>query len=133
MEPNKSMMEITVECEECKNRFNLNGTVLRSKTFNILDKPFVVKFYDCPKCGKRYFVQIDNNDTLSAFDDAGRQFAEMCEMSAKGEPIPKWQTNKFAKSRKKLTNKRLKLMKECDGKFIYDYDIEKMFVLKFSV
>lgn len=131
-------INLFVECENCKERFNIvsgnkQNTITHKKEFSINGKSIFLTYYDCPRCGRRHFVQIDNAITLSFLRDVSKQFTKFMIAKHKGEKIPKEQSESFKKARNNLAKNRMILMKEYTGKLIHDNETDSDFVLRFSV
>ena len=131
-------INLFVECENCKERFNIvsgnkQNTITHKKEFSVNGKSIFLTYYDCPSCGRRHFVQIDNATTLRKLRDVSKQFAKLIIAKRKGKQISKKQSESFKKARNNLTKNRMILMKEYTGKLIHDNETDSDFVLRFSV
>lgn len=131
-------MNLLVECENCKEKFNITSgneqnTITHKKEFSVNGKSIFLTYYDCPSCGRRHFVQIDNATTLRKLRDVSKQFAKLTIAKRKGKQISKEQSEKFKKTRKNLTESRMILMREYTGKLIHDNETDSDFVLRFSI
>lgn len=133
METKSNPMSILVECEDCKNKFSVNKDNLNQREFTINEQSIFLTYYDCPSCGRRHYVQIDNWRTLSIYKDVKRQMTKLMVLRRKGKTIPQKQQAKFEKTRKHLAKIRTELMKDYTGKLIYDNETDVNFELKFSV
>lgn len=133
METKNNPMSILVECEDCKNKFSVNKDNLNQREFTINEQSIFLTYYDCPSCGRRHYVQIDNWRTLSIYKDVKRQMTKLMVLRRKGKTIPQKQQAKFEKTRKHLAKIRTELMKDYTGKLIYDNETDVNFELKFSV
>ena len=131
------------ECEACKYRFEFysgdnSDNVVRShvnyrKEFNVNGKSIFLTYYDCPQCGRRHFVQIDDATSIEKFEKVKKMFVKLAVMKHKGEEIPKKQSAKFKNARQNLSDYRIKLMKEYTGKLIRNNETESDFELRFSI
>lgn len=131
-------LTLMVECEECKHKFPISSNAAANslnnkKEFKIDGKSIFLTYYDCPSCGRRHFVQIDDDFSLDKLRDVTNQFAKLTVMKRSGKDVPKKQSSKFKKARQHLSDYRIKLMKDYTGKLIHDNDTDKDFVLRFSV
>lgn len=131
-------MPFMVECEDCKGTFNLsfdehNRNVNYRKEFNVNGKSIFLTYYDCPSCGRRHFVQIDDATSIEKFERIKKMFIKLAVMKHKGEEIPKKQSAKFKNARQDLSDYRIKLMKEYTGKLIRNNETESDFELRFSI
>lgn len=131
-------MSLLVECEECKHKFEISSgensnQVNHKKEFNINGKSIFLTYYDCPSCGRRHYVQIDDVTSLNKLKEVSKQFIKLSVAKNKGKEIPKKQLAKFKKARQHLSDYRMNLMKEYTGKSIHDDETDSNFVLRFSV
>jgi ribosomal protein S27E len=134
---NKSM-SLLVECEDCKNKFQISSgesisQVNHKKEFNVNGKSIFLTYYDCPSCGRRHYVQIDDATSLGKLREVKTMFVKLSVAKNKGKEIPQKQLVKFKKARQYLSNYRMKLMKEYTGKSIHNDETDSDFVLRFSV
>lgn len=142
MENILSPLIIDVQCEDCNERFKLSSEDENKLTLKINHKKefysksdgqsIFLTYYDCPRCGRRYFVQIDNFQSLNMFKSVMRQFIKLSKLKRKGKTIPKNQSDKFKKDRNNLLLYRNKLMQEYTGKLIHNNDTDEDFELRFS-
>lgn len=134
---NKSM-SLLVECEDCKNKFQISSgestsQVNHKKEFNVNGKSIFLTYYDCPSCGRRHYVQIDDVTSLNKLKEVQKMFIKLSVAKSKGKEIPQKQLVKFKKARQHLSDYRMKLMKEYTGKSIHNDETDSDFVLRFSV
>lgn len=123
-----------VECEDCENKFEISSDrVNHKKEFNVNGKSIFLTYYDCPSCGRRHFVQIDDAMSLSKLREAKSMFIRLSIAREKGKDIPQKQSAKFKKARKNLSEYRFKLMKEYSNKLIHDSESNSDFILRFSI
>ena len=130
----RETMSLLVECEDCKEKFQITaGDAVNKKEFKVNGQSIYLTYYDCPKCGRRHYVQIDNAVSLSKLNEISRLFAKFAVAKKKDKQISKKQSDKFKKARQHLSDYRINLMKQYTGKLIHDNDTDLDFVLKFSV
>lgn len=134
----KETMSLLVECEDCKTKFSISAgdavnVVTHKKEFNVNGQSIFLTYYDCPKCGRRHYVQIDDVVSLNKLKEVSRQFVKLAVAKKKGKDIPQKQSAKFKKARQHLSDYRMKLMKEYTGKLVHDNETDSDFVLRFSV
>lgn len=132
------MMSLLVECEDCKEKFritadNAANAAIRKKEFNINGRLIFLTYYDCPKCGRRHYVQIDDAVSFNKLKEVSRQFIKLAVAKKKDKEIPQKQSAKFKKARQNLSDYRMNLMKEYTGKLLHDNETDSDFVLRFSV
>lgn len=131
-------MSLLVECEDCKQKFEISsgesaGKVNHKKEFNVNGKSIFLTYYDCPSCGRRHFVQIDDATSLNKLKEVNAMFIKLSVAKNKGKEIPQKQSVKFKKARQHLSDYRMKLMKEYTGKSIHNDETDSDFVLRFSI
>lgn len=137
---NKSLF-LTAVCEDCDYKFKVSSCneaaeskIVQREFYNKSDdKSIFLTYYDCPKCNRRHYVQIDDFKSLNKLKDVKRQFIKLAVLKKKNKEIPKTQLLKFEKARKDLSSYRRKLMCLYDGKKIYDNELDVEFVLRISV
>jgi DNA-directed RNA polymerase subunit RPC12/RpoP len=127
-----------VECEDCKQKFEITSgeaahSITYKKEFNVNGQSIFLTYYDCPSCGRRHYVQIDNRTSLNKHKEVSRQFVKLAVAKKRGKEIPQKQLAKFKKTRQNLSDYRMNLMKQYTGKLIHDNETDSDFVLRFSV
>lgn len=137
-ENRESKINLMVECEDCKQKFQVSsgegdGQVNHKKEFNIEGKSIFLTYYDCPSCGRRHYVQIDDKTSLNKLREVSQQFVKLSVAKKKGKTIQQKQSAKFKKARQHLSDYRMNLMKQYTGKLIHDNETDSDFVLRFSV
>lgn len=134
---NKETMSLLVECEDCKEQFRIGAdntaNAITKKEFNVNGQSIFLTYYDCPKCGRRHYVQIDDAVSLNKLKQVSWQFVKLAVLKKKDKEIPQKQSAKFKKARQNLSDYRMKLMKEYTGKLIHDNETDSDFKLRFSV
>lgn len=134
----KETMSLLVECEDCKEKFRITSgnavnAVTHKKEFNVNGQSIFLTYYDCPKCGRRHYAQIDDAASLNKLKEVSRQFVKLAAAKKRGKDIPQKQSAKFKKARQYLSDYRMKLMKEYTGKLVHDNETDSDFELRFSV
>jgi len=137
-EINQERMSLMVECEDCKQKFKITlgeatHSITYKKEFNVNGQSIFLTYYDCPKCGRRHYVQIDDRTSLNKLKEVSQQFVKLSIAKRKGKKIPQKQSAKFKKTRQCLSDYRMNLMKQYTGKLIHDNETDSDFVLRFSV
>lgn len=135
---NRERMSLLVECEDCKHKFEITSgeamySVTHKKEFNVNGQSIFLTYYDCPKCGRRHYVQIDDKTSLNKLREVSQQFVKLSIVKKRGKDIPQKQSAKFKKARQNLSDYRMNLMKEYTGKLIHDNETDSDFELRFSV
>ena len=132
--------KLIFECEDCKNKFPITqdeapNSLKHKKEFKVNGKSIFLTYYDCPSCGRRHFVQIDDAFSLSELVRVKKMFINLSIAKRNGKEISRKQSDKFKKARQHLSDYRMKLMKEYTGKLIRnnETDSEDLIELRFSV
>ena len=130
---NKKGLSFQTICEECKKGFEVNPQVLKKKEYSYLGKSIWVTYYDCPNCGRRHMVQVDDEKSKQMLVRASIMFAQLSNAKVKGKTISKKTSDKFKKARNDLSLYRTNLMKELNGKLATDIENVMTVELRFSV
>ena len=114
-----------VECEDCKKQFPISGeqapnSLNHKKEFISNGQSIFLTYYDCPHCGRRHFVQIDDKNSMQELVRVTNEFYKLAAMRKKDKTISKRQSEKFKKARQHLSDYRRNLMKEFTGKTAID-------------
>ena len=133
MEPFKLMFE----CEDCKQKFPVTqdqapNSLTHKKEYKSNGQSIFLTYYDCPYCGKRHFVQIDDTSSMQELVGVTNEFKSLMVKRQKGKTISKKQSDKFKKSRQHLSDYRMNLMKEFTGKIAVD-ETGAEYTLRFSI
>lgn len=132
----KNGLSVLAECRGCGNKFEVSrssGTTTFKREFKSDGRSIFLTYYDCPKCGKRHYVQIDDKKSSEMLKDVSRLFTRSAVAAKKGKSIPSKQRAKFKKNKQHLSDYRMTLMKEWTGKVLHDEQTGCDFVLEFSV
>lgn len=128
----ENQMSALAECEDCHKRFAINKDNVIQREFESNGQSILLTYYDCPDCGRRHFVQIDNKESGYKLQACKTQMTNLMVLRRKGKNTRK-QSEKFKRTRQDLSDYRTKLMKEFTGKTCYDKESDSEFVLRFSV
>lgn len=108
-----SLRNFIAECVECKTRFQIDHTSVEKKEYTDKEGNLIfITFYNCPECGKRHYVQIDNEETNKVLADLIRQMGILMAFTRSGKEVPKKQRREFEGKRRHLTVLRRKLMEQ---------------------
>lgn len=123
------------ECQKCNARFVLNNNIVKyQKEFKVEDgQSIYLTYYDCPSCGRRHWVQIDDSESIRMLREHRKQFIRLSKQKKSGKIISKKQSAKFAKNQEDLSNYRIELMKKITGKRIVNVETGIHYTLEFSV
>ena len=130
-------LTLLVECEACKKKFSISAeaapnNLTNKKEFKVNGQSIFLTYYDCPHCGKRHFVQIDDASSLQELVRVTNEFRSLMVKRQKGKSISRKQSEQFKKSRQHLSDYRMSLMREFTGKTIYD-ETGANYELRFSL
>lgn len=125
------------ECEKCNTRFYLgkSGVEVKYKVlFKVKEdgRSIFVTYYDCPKCNKRHYVQVDDIKSNQMQEKVSLMFRSLSKKRLDYKDISKKQNEKFKKLNKKLEDYRFNLKKELNNQIIVS-DNGKEFEVYFSV
>lgn len=138
IEVNEERASLLVECEECKRKFEITAdeaanSLFNKKEYKVDGESAFLTYYDCPCCGKRHCVQVDDRRSLRELKEVANQFTELFLLRKKGKEISQKQSAKFKKTRQHLSDYRTSLMEKYTGKLVHDNDTDSDFVLRFSI
>lgn len=125
-------MNVKAICQRCKEAFSVSEeNLVYQKEFVYDGQSIFLTYFDCPKCGRRHFVQIDDQKSKELLERCKRDFVSMSISKSKGQ-IKKNRKKKFDAERKYLSEFRNKLAKEYSGRQVVDLETGNTFVLLFS-
>lgn len=130
-------LNLMFECEDCKQKFPVTqdqapNSLTHKKEYKSNGQSIFLTYYDCPNCGRRHFVQIDDVSSLQELVRVTNEFKSLAIKRQKGKNISKKQSDKFKKSRQHLSDYRINLMKEFTGKIAAD-ETGAEYTLRFSI
>lgn len=139
----KKIKPLQVRCTNCNEQFELTTNLIGANGINHKiefickeedrnDKKLYLTYYVCPKCGKKYFVQIDDEMSLKAFKTVSKNFVKLARLKQSGRVTRKQQL-KFNKQRRNLEAYRNKLKTYYVGKTVYDKRTDEKFILVLSI
>lgn len=125
-------MSLLVVCEGCEEKFNLDpDTVVNKKEYTVKGRSIFLTYYDCPKCGRRHYSQIDDAKSLEMLAANEKQFVHNAVLRTRGKKVRKKKIDQYKDTMRHLANYRNELMKEFDGSTITENGEEVE--LRFSV
>lgn len=126
-------MNVKAICQRCKEAFSVSEENLNyQKEFVYDGQSIFLTYFDCPKCGRRHFVQIDDQKSKELLERCKRDFVGLSIAKSKGHKIKDNRRKKFDAERKYLSEFRNKLAKEYSGRQVVDLETGNIFVLLFS-
>ena len=98
----KKIKPLQVRCTNCNEQFELATNLIGANGINHKieftckeegreDKKLYLTYYICPKCGKKYFVQIDDEMSLKAFKTISKNFIKLARLKQSGRVTRKQQ------------------------------------------
>lgn len=127
------IMNIKAICQRCKETFDVSGkNLVYQKEFMYDGQSIFLTYFDCPKCGRRHFVQIDDQKSKELLERCKRDFVSLSIAKSKGQSNKKNRKKKFDAERKYLSEFRNKLAKEYSGRYVMDLETGESFILLFS-
>lgn len=128
---------ILFQCEDCGKRFPVSqdqapNSLTHKKEFKSNGQSIFLTYYDCPSCGRRHFVQIDDEKSLQELTRVQNEFIRLSVRKRKGKTISKRQSENFKKSRQHLAEYRTKLMEGYTDKSAID-ETGMEYILRFSI
>lgn len=114
------------ECEDCGTKFYLgtNGVEIKyGVPFVARDgRSIFITYYDCPKCDRRHYVQIDDTRSNQMKKETSIMFRKLSKKRLNFKDIPKKQNEKFKKLNNVLEDYRFELKKEFNGQIVIAVD-----------
>lgn len=131
-------ISIMFQCEDCKQMFPVlqeqgPNSITHKKEFSINGESIFLTYYDCPSCGRRHYVQIDDINSLQELTRVQNEFIRLSVRRRKGKSISKKQSENFKKARQHLAEYRNKLMEGYTGKTVINENTGSIEVLRFSI
>lgn len=101
------------ECIECKTKFQINSSNVVKKEFEADDGNHLwITYYDCPECGRRHYVQIDNVVTNGVLIDLTKKMGKIAICKKNGLKVSQKLQKDFEKTKQHLAELRNQLMKQ---------------------
>lgn len=131
-----SVLSMMVKCEDCNSNFGISEkstNITYKRKFLVNGRSIYLTYYDCPNCGRRHYVQIDDDKSLEMLKHNEKQFAHNAALKSRGQKLRKKKIDQYKNSKNQLSNYRLELMKEFSDAIIYDAETNDMIKVRFSV
>lgn len=130
-------LAMMVECEGCQHKFGISSgessEITHKKEYSVNGRSIFLTYYDCPNCGRRHVVQIDDQKSLQMLRENQKTFVRLAKKRSDDRPIAQKQSDKYKKQRHNLLEYRTSLMKEFTGTILHDSETDASFELRFSV
>lgn len=125
-------LQIPFICSECKRNFVLNNNVVKKLSVIIDGEMIDLTYFDC-ECGKRYFVQVDNDETKSILRRIITIVAAISAAKSEGKGVKRKYSVRYKVLSGKLKRRRFELMKKYEGKAYFDSEKKENVEIHFSV
>lgn len=125
-------LQIPFICSECKRNFVLNSNVVKKLSVIIDGEMIDLTYFDC-ECGKRYFVQVDNDETRSILRRIIAVVAVISGAKSEGKSVKRKYSARYKVLSGKLKRRRFELMKKYEGKAYFDSEKKENVEIHFSV
>ncbi len=126
-------LHVQAICDKCNTKRILSGTDVHKGKYEINGESIQLTYFDCQVCGKRHYVQVDNNRTNEMLKEVSQLMTKLMVLKKKDKPIPQKQSDKFKRKREHLAKIRIDLMKEYNEKSCKDIETGEEFILRFTV
>lgn len=128
------MLSIDVTCqnEKCKEQFKVNAMNIKDEKIKVIEdgKQLTVTFYDCPKCGTKHSVQLDDVNTLTILKTLKSLLRNSCKKKKKALNN-KENFKKINQLREDLKQMRESLNEQYSGKHFISNGEEKELIIKY--
>lgn len=102
-----------VECIECKSTFQIDPSNVVKEEFEGQEGNRIwITHYDCPECGRRHYVQIDDEQTERLLAELTKRMGFLMVLRRNGKEASKKQRREFDGTKRHLTELRRKLMEQ---------------------
>lgn len=128
-----------VQCRWCNNTFPIGvvgGAMLcYQREYKSEDgRSIFLTHYDCPECGKRHFVQADDDRSREILAGVTRLLARIAAAKAMGKKsVPIKRRDEYNKRKNYLSEYRMCLMREWSGCVVTEVATGSVHTLEFSV
>jgi len=113
-------LSVNIECIDCKNSFEANAENVKTTEVNSEGNTLSIIYVDCPNCGRRHYVQIDNDESSKLKIRNLITFKKLSKKKLSGKKIGKSESKAFEGLRKQLSDLRAELMKQYEGQIVTD-------------
>lgn len=125
-------LQIPFICSECKRNFVLNNNVVKKLSVIIDGEMIDITYFDC-ECGKRYFVQVDNDETRSILRRIITVVAVISGAKSEGKSVKRKYSARYKALSGTLKRRRFELMKKYEGKIYFDSEKKENVEIRFSM
>lgn len=119
-----SMFGATLECIECGTKSTVNGENLKSQVkYNTTNGESIwLTYFDCPKCGHRHVVQLDDPISRQYLAEVKECVHKVAKLKAQHKSIPAKLQAKYNKRNRHLDEYRKSLRIKWTGRMVTSDD-----------
>lgn len=118
-----SGLAFMAECIDCKEKIAVTPSNIKKEEYRFEGKQSMwVTHYDCPKCGRIHYCQIDDVKTNQLLVEGSKILARIAKFKKRGQGIPKKLQSKYSKNSKDLASTRRQLMTQYNNQWFVDAD-----------
>lgn len=125
-------LQIPFICSECKRNFVLNNNVVKKLSVIVDGEMIDLTYFDCD-CGKRYFVQVDNDETRYILRRIITVVAAISGAKSEGKSVKRKYSARYKALSGTLKRRRFELMKKYEGKIYFDSEKKENVEIRFNV
>lgn len=119
-------------CSECKRDFVLSNNVVKKVSVFMEKECIDLTYFDC-ECGKRYFFQVDNDETKAILRKIVTIMAKIHDAKTEGKGVKRKYSVKYKVLSGQLKKARFDLMKKYEGKLYFDPWLKANVEIHFSL
>lgn len=111
------MIKVKNTCSNCNCLFELDKSEIKTATVTKNNKTIYLQYFICPGCSRFYFVQADDDETLSLLNNVKRMFIKLCisRRNGKEKNTPRSLNDKYKNANAKLSSLRKNLIENCQN------------------
>lgn len=118
-----SGLAFMAECIDCKEKIAVTPSNIKKEEYKFEGKQSMwVTHYDCPKCGRIHYCQIDDVKTNHLLVEGSKILARIAKFKKRGQGIPKKLQSKYKRNSSDLALSRRKLMQKYNNQWFEDAD-----------
>lgn len=127
------MMSVKASCEKCNEVFDVNALSVKEEQVVILEdgKELTITYYECPKCGFKHMVQLDDENTKHLLNEVKKMIKSIAVRKRRGKSV-KLLKNKYEKLNLDLNNMRNSLNVQYQGKH-FEVHVANDMIIKYEV
>lgn len=108
------------QCMDCKKSFKIDTGNVKQIEVESNGNKLIITYVDCQFCGRRHYVQIDNDESSKLKVRNLVMFKKLSKKKLSGKRISKLENNSFKSMAQALLDLRTNLMKEYEGQTVTD-------------